>query len=99
MIKAKAKNKGLALKVIKEASSDDDEEMSLLVRRFRKFMRTGAKPSGKYLIVPNMLYILALISLPFVSFLCVFASLMGTLIVILGILAFFVLDAEFETFV
>ncbi|KAK0604974.1 hypothetical protein LWI29_021490 [Acer saccharum] len=47
--KAKAKNKGLALKVVKEASSsDDDEEMALLVRKFRKFMRKGAKSSGKY---------------------------------------------------
>ncbi|KAK0577855.1 hypothetical protein LWI29_001209 [Acer saccharum] len=27
---------------------DDDEEMALLVRKFRKFMRKGAKPSGKF---------------------------------------------------
>ncbi|KAK0587081.1 hypothetical protein LWI29_016995 [Acer saccharum] len=48
-MKPKAKNKGLALKVVKEASSsDDDEEMALLVRKFRKFMRKGAKSSGKY---------------------------------------------------
>ncbi|KAK0607415.1 hypothetical protein LWI29_014626 [Acer saccharum] len=48
-MKQKAKNKGLALKVVKEASSsDDDEEMALLVRKFRKFMRKGAKSSGKY---------------------------------------------------
>ncbi|KAK0570375.1 hypothetical protein LWI29_000206 [Acer saccharum] len=48
-MKPKAKNKGLALKVVKEASSsDDDEEMVLLVRKFRKFMRKGAKSSGKY---------------------------------------------------
>ncbi|KAK0586420.1 hypothetical protein LWI29_006553 [Acer saccharum] len=48
-MKLKAKNKGLALKVVKEASSsDDDEEMALLVKKFRKFMRKGAKPSGKY---------------------------------------------------
>ncbi|KAK0575448.1 hypothetical protein LWI29_000641 [Acer saccharum] len=48
-MKPKAKNKGLALKVVKEASSsDDDEEMALLVRKFRKFMRKGAKPRGKY---------------------------------------------------
>ena len=48
-MKPKAKNKGLALKVVKEASSsDDDEEMALFVRKFRKFMRKGAKPSGKY---------------------------------------------------
>ncbi|KAK0582839.1 hypothetical protein LWI29_030183 [Acer saccharum] len=45
-MKPKAKNKGLALKVVKEASSsDDEEEMALLVK---KFMRKGAKPSGKY---------------------------------------------------
>ena len=48
-MKPKAKNKGLALKVIKEASSsEDDEEMALLVRKFRKFLKKGAKPSGKY---------------------------------------------------
>ncbi|KAK0603528.1 hypothetical protein LWI29_005926 [Acer saccharum] len=48
-MKPKAKNKGLALNVVKEASSsDDDEEMALLVRKFRKFMRKGAKSSGKY---------------------------------------------------
>ncbi|KAK0595903.1 hypothetical protein LWI29_010946 [Acer saccharum] len=48
-MKPKVKNKGLALKVVKEASSsDDDEEMALLVRKFRKFMRKGAKSSGKY---------------------------------------------------
>ena len=48
-MKPKAKNKGLALKVVKEASSsDDDEEMALLVRKFRKFMRRSAKPSGKF---------------------------------------------------
>ncbi|KAK0570926.1 hypothetical protein LWI29_008583 [Acer saccharum] len=48
-MKPKAKNKGLALKVVKEASSsNDDEEMALLVRKFRKFMRKDAKPSGKY---------------------------------------------------
>ncbi|KAK0594620.1 hypothetical protein LWI29_027959 [Acer saccharum] len=48
-MKPKAKNKGLALKVVKEASSsDDDEEMALLVRKFRKFMRKCAKSSGKY---------------------------------------------------
>ena len=47
-MKLKAKNKGLALKVVKEASSSkDDEEMALLVRKFRKFMRKCAKPSGK----------------------------------------------------
>ncbi|KAK1578394.1 hypothetical protein Q3G72_029931 [Acer saccharum] len=46
-MKPMAKNKSLAPKVVKEASiSDDDEEMALLVR---KFMRKGAKPSGKYL--------------------------------------------------
>ena len=39
-MKPKAKNKGLALKVVKEASSnEDDEEMALLVRKFRKFLR------------------------------------------------------------
>ncbi|KAK0593610.1 hypothetical protein LWI29_017380 [Acer saccharum] len=48
-MKPKSKNKGLALKVVKEASSsDNDEEMALLVKKFRKFMRKGAKPSGKY---------------------------------------------------
>ena len=49
-MKPKAKNKGLALKVVKEASSsdDDDEDMALLDRKFRKFLRKGAKPSGKY---------------------------------------------------
>ena len=50
-LKLKAKDKGLALKVVKEASNsddDDDDEMALLVRKFRKFMRKGAKPSGKY---------------------------------------------------
>ena len=48
-MKPKAKNKRLALKVVKEASSsDDDEEMALLVRKFKKFMRKGVKPSGKY---------------------------------------------------
>ncbi|KAK1570808.1 hypothetical protein Q3G72_007272 [Acer saccharum] len=48
-MKPMAKNKGLALKVVKEASrSDDEEEMALLVRKFRKFIRKGAKPSGKY---------------------------------------------------
>ena len=35
----KAKNKGLALKIMKEASSSEyDEEMALLVRNFRKFL-------------------------------------------------------------
>ncbi|KAK0603667.1 hypothetical protein LWI29_007325 [Acer saccharum] len=49
-MKPKAKNKGLALKVVKEASSsNDDKEMALLVRKFRKFMRKGVNPSGKYL--------------------------------------------------
>ena len=39
-MKLKAKNKGLALKVVKEASSSkDDEEMALLVRKFRMFLR------------------------------------------------------------
>ena len=47
-MKPKAKNKGLALKVVKEASSDNDEEMALLVRKFRKFLKRGAKPSGKF---------------------------------------------------
>ena len=48
-MKPKAKNKGLALKVVKEASSsEDDEEMALLVRKFRKFMRKGARPSGNF---------------------------------------------------
>ncbi|KAI9186525.1 hypothetical protein LWI28_018153 [Acer negundo] len=45
----KAKNKGLALKVVKEASSsEDDDEIALLVRKFIKFLRKGVKPSGKY---------------------------------------------------
>ena len=48
-MKPKAKNKGLALKVVKEASSsEEDEEMALLVRKFRKFLKKGAKPYGKY---------------------------------------------------
>ncbi|KAI9192712.1 hypothetical protein LWI28_026892 [Acer negundo] len=48
-LKPKDKNKGLALKVVKEASSsEDDEEIALLVRKFRKFLRKGVKPSGKY---------------------------------------------------
>ncbi|KAK0601123.1 hypothetical protein LWI29_021421 [Acer saccharum] len=48
-MKPKAKNKGLALKVVKEASSsDDDEEMALLVRKCRQFMGKSAKSSGKY---------------------------------------------------
>ncbi|KAI9195332.1 hypothetical protein LWI28_013923 [Acer negundo] len=49
-LKPKVKNKGLALKVVKEASSsEDDNEIDLLVRKFRKFLRKGAKPSGKTL--------------------------------------------------
>ena len=49
-MKPKAKNKGLALTVVKEArSSDDEKEMALLGRKFWKFMRKGTKPSGKYL--------------------------------------------------
>ncbi|KAK1587603.1 hypothetical protein Q3G72_014685 [Acer saccharum] len=48
-MKLKAKNKGLALEVVNEASSsDDDKEMALLVRKFMKFIRKGAKPSDKY---------------------------------------------------
>ncbi|KAK0580943.1 hypothetical protein LWI29_007938 [Acer saccharum] len=48
-MKPKAKKKGLALKVVKEASSsNDEEEMALLVRKFRKFIRKGAKPSDKF---------------------------------------------------
>ena len=48
-MKPKFKNKGLDLKVVKEASNrDDDKKMALLIRKFRKFMRKGAKPSGKY---------------------------------------------------
>ena len=40
-MKPKAKNKGLALKVVKKGSrsDDNDEEMALLVTKFRKFIR------------------------------------------------------------
>ncbi|KAK4840587.1 hypothetical protein QYF36_013079 [Acer negundo] len=47
-LKPKAKSKGLALKVVKKASSEDDGEIALLVRKFKKFLRKGAKLNGKY---------------------------------------------------
>ena len=47
-LKPKAKSNGIALKAIEEVSEDDDEEMDLWVRKFKKFMRTGNKPSGNF---------------------------------------------------